>query len=132
MKKYLPILTLAAALTGLLICAVLGRYKTFVAEDTNSILLTEGATGKQVEITEEAAVRAIAEDVTSLTFADHGKYDGSAPYCILEFLSRSGNRLLRLNVLDEGGYLVSFGGRRYKVVEGTCVDTELFAHFLHT
>lgn len=132
MKKYLPILTLAAALTVLLICAVLGRYKTFVAEDTNSILLTEGATGKQVEITEEAAVRAIAEDVTSLTFADHGKYDGSAPYCILEFLSRSGNRLLRLNVLDEGGYLVSYGGWRYKVVEGTCVDTELFAHFLHT
>ena len=130
MKKHL--IVLIAVLTVFLGCAAIGRYKTFVAEDTNSILLTEGATGKQVEITEEAAVRAIAEDVTSLTFADHGKYDGSAPYCSLEFLSRSGNRLLRLNVLDEGGYLVSFGGRRYKVVEGTCVDTELFAHFLHT
>ena len=132
MKKHLPFAILAAVLAVMLVSAGLGRYRTFVAEDTHRILLTDGTTGKQVEITEEAAVRAIAEDVTSLRFERMGKEDSSTWCYNLQFFSKNGTKLASLSILEENGHVVSFGGQRYRVAADHCVDTDLFLPFLST
>lgn len=130
MKKHLPAVLLMAALAVLLIFSGIGRYKAFVVEDTHTILLTDGTTGKQVEITDQETVRAIAENVMSLRFEHMGKNDSSGWCYSLEFRGGNGEKLAGLSILEENGYVVSFGGRRYRVAADHCVKTDLFVPFL--
>lgn len=129
MKKHIPLILLAAVLAVFLGCAAIGRYTAFVAQETHSILLTEGATGKQVEITEPDVVQAIMKNVMDQQYRGRGKNDSSGWSYSLQLLDEADNEIASLAILDKDGRFISFGGRRYMVAHQT-LDTDLFVPFL--
>lgn len=126
MKKYLILISLA------LICCLsltsCGKKMTFAIENTETILVMSGNTGKSVEITDQDIIQQITDNINSLSFERGSRINSTGWSYNIRWYNADGDEIENMSTGGTGTNLF-YGGYNWSIVSGN-IDTALLDEVL--
>lgn len=126
MKKHLILISLT------LICCLFltscDKKMTFAIENTETILVMSGTTGKSIEITDKDIIQQITDNINSLSFERGSRINSSGWGYNIRWYNAAGDEIENMSTGGTGTNLF-YDGYNWSIVSGN-IDTELLDEVL--
>ncbi len=130
MKKCTAIFLILACFLALSGCY---DVRTIDLGEVSAVELRSGLTGDVVEISDPEVVQKITDPIRELTFQADRKYDVPKGWvCYVTWLNGEGESVGHIQVLDEEGSHILYGGHCYRVKDDLSIDADYILNVIET